>query len=49
MRFLVAFFFNGYRKQRKFMGIEAQKNVLARANEQIYISFRKFSKRTNLG
>ena len=24
----MAFFFNGYRKQRKFMRIEAEKNVL---------------------
>ena len=49
--FPVAFFFNGYRKQRKFMRIEAQqkKTFLSRVNEQSYISFRKFSKRTNLG
>ena len=29
--------------------LKPKKNLLARANEQIYISFRKFSKRTNLG
>ena len=29
--------------------LKPNKNVLARTNEQIYISFRKFSKRTNLG
>ena len=29
--------------------LKPNKNVLARTNEQIYISFRKFSNRTNLG
>ena len=46
----MAFFFNGYRKQGKFMRIEAEKKTfLSCVSEQIYISFRKFSKRTNLG
>ena len=40
--------FNRYREQRKFMQIEAEKIILVLLSQQSYISFSKFSKRTNL-